>query len=328
MIKALKRLSAFMVFTMIAAGCAPKVYTVDAPEQSSYRYQQPSQPVTSNLSFVDARENADMDFSYGVLPMGLTFDGSPLQPVDFLEKFTLDELQARGINVNASNSSDTKIAITDFEMRNYRSNGFAPFTTTSLLAADVDVEGKSERIVVFVKRGKVPVWTFDEIVEPTLNQPLEILVGEFSAKLNGLLYDQSLPDQAIDELLSKIDSQADGNLSYLNVYQLGFSNNPKALNSLVNLTNNEDEYVRLAAISSLGTLGAGDQVDLLVSIFEGDGPWQDRAMAVKSLGDLGLRGNDAAMKYLTDDIEAKLDGVKKTGAAWTRAVLKLIFGGQ
>jgi hypothetical protein len=46
-------------------------------------------------------------------------------------------------------------------------------------------------------------------------------------------------------------------------------------------------------------------------------------MAVKSLGDLAVLGNERAMMFLQNDVEPKLQGESATGAEWAREILGL-----
>ncbi len=316
-------LIAFATLLPIIQGCAPSVYAVDRPEPSAYIFTPGESTDASQLNFVDARADAYTTFSSGSLPMGLTYEGESLKPVSFVEEFTLAELAARGIAVEAGGGDAVEIRINKVIMRNYRSTGFSPFTTVTMLSADAISPEGDRRIGAFIMRGKVPVWSFNDVIEPTLNQPLELLVQDLAAKINMHLYQQSASDAVVQELIAKVNSAPDDGLAYLSVYQLGFSNNPSAIGALVEMTKSPHEYIRCAAISSLGTINAHDQVDYLISIFLGDGIWQDKAMAVKALGDIAVMGNDQAMTFIRESVEEALAGETAAGAEWTREILGL-----
>ena len=323
MIKKAKYLLAIAALALSLQACAPKLYVVDSPEASAYSYVSAESQQPSTLSIVDARDDSYTPFSSGVLPMGLHYEGEPIKPIRFLAEFTIAELTGRGIAVQAGTDDAVEIQVNKMAMRNYRSTGFSPFTTTTVLSADVMAPEGEKRVGAFVVRGKVPVWSFDEIIEPTLNQPLELLVQEFAAKINAILYERSADDATVAGLVQAVNSNPDRGDAYLDVYQLGFSHNTTAIEPLVEMTRSPHEYVRLAAISSLGTIGANGQVDYLISIFLGDSSWRDRAMAVKSLADLAVSGNDDAMAFLQNDVEAGLAGETATGADWSREILGL-----
>ena len=48
--------------------------------------------------------------------------------------------------------------------------------TLTFLSVDLETADSKKRIGVFIKRGKVPVMSFEEVVEPTFNQPLSLAV--------------------------------------------------------------------------------------------------------------------------------------------------------
>ena len=270
-------------------GCAPSSYAIDPPEPSNYVFVPDGDEDNYRLNFTDTRDDAYSPFGTGVLPLNLTFEGGDLDPIVFVETYTLSELTARGIPVVSASENATDIQINKINMRNYRSNAFGPFTTTTLLSADVVTVAGEQRIGAFMVRGKVPVWSFDEVIEPTLNQPLELLVQDFAAKIN-------MHQRAIGPLVEFVDSP--------------------------------HEYIRLAAISSLGSINAREHVDLLIDVYlgkHGQGHWQDRAMAVKSLCDIAVAGDEAAMNFVRNDAEAALAGKTVAGATWSREILGLFL---
>lgn len=304
-------------------GCAPSVYAVDPPEASNYVLDGANSLGSSRLNIVDVRADQYTPFTSGPMPMGLTHNGVTLEPVEFLAKYTIAELVARGIPVSAGSSDATDVEINKIFMRNHRKTGFSPFTTVTMLSADILAEDGEHRVGSFFMRGKVPVWSFDEVIEPTMNQPLELTVKELAAKINMVLYGHSTSDATVQMLVDKINANPDDGLAYLDVYELGFSNNPIAIDALANMTTSPHEYIRLAAISSLGTINAHSQVDQLIELFNSDGFWQERAMAVKSLGDIASMGNERAMMFLREGVEPKLQGESAVGATWAREILGL-----
>lgn len=304
-------------------GCAPAIYAVDSPEASTYVFDGTGSQGASRLNFVDVREDRYTTFSSGTLPMGLTHEGETLDPIDFLAKYTVAELATRGIPVTAGSNDAIDVEINKIIMRNYRKTGFSPFTTVTMLSTDVLAPDGDHRASAFVVRGKVPVWGFEEVIEPTMNQPLELMVKDLAAKINMILYGKSASDATVQMLVDKVNADPEGDLAYMDVYQLGFSNNPTAVIPLVEMTRSPHEYIRLAAISSLGTINAQGQVDYLIDFFKGDGIWQDRAMAIKSLGDIAAMGDDKAMQFLQNDVGPLLQGETDTGAEWTREILGL-----
>jgi hypothetical protein len=82
--------------------------------------------------------------------------------------------------------------------------------------------------------------------------------------------------------------------TFLDVYALGFTNNPSAIDTLIGLTKDSQEYVRQAAISSLGNIGATTQFGLLKSLYQDPQvSWQDHCIALKAIGDLNTEESKA-----------------------------------
>ena len=228
-------------------------------------------------------------------------------------------MNARGVPTKVVDAGDIVIDVNKLEIRNHRTNGFTPFISLTMLSTDVSLNGQTKRISAYIKRGKVPVWSFDEIVEPTLNEPLDLLVKEFSAKLSNKVYGTKISDKEVNVLIDKIDNNLGNGSTYIDVYQLGFGNNQSAVPALVNYTGNESEYIRLAAISSLGILQAEEHIGLLKSIYTNAETWSDRAMAVKAIGDIGT---PEALEFLK---EAKVDLASKNSKeqSWTKEIIGL-----
>jgi hypothetical protein len=204
-------------------------------------------------------------------------------------------------------------------MQNYRKNGYTAYFTSTFISADLVTPSLKKRLGVFVRRGKLPMWSFDEVVEPTMNQPLSLAVKEFATKLANALYGYRAPDATVRELLARIERGRD-DATYLDVYQLGFTNNPLAVETLAKLARDDSEYVRIAAISSLGTLRATSQLALLRGLHaDRDVLWQERAMALKSIGDLDVPEGNAFLRSEQDRLAPQND----TGSLWWKQVLAL-----
>lgn len=295
----MKKLILLASFILIQ-GCAPTSYLVKTPTPSTIGYK--NVDITSSKSLVvnDNRAKEEKTFSSGVLNAELKVNGAPIDPIDYLKKNTELELLSRGIPVNIDSSDSLDIDVQTFKMVNHRSNGFSPFVTFTYLKADVNVGDQKESISVFIRRGKVPVWSFDEIIEPTLNEPLSLLVKELTAKINSIVFKQSISDADVEALVQKIKTKTKTNgkdkASYLDIYQLGFGNNQSAIPYLKELTSSKSEYKRQAAISSLGILKAVDDIRFLKSIYTDGNSWTDKAMALKAIGDLGTEDAIAFLK--------------------------------
>ncbi|HEV8692638.1 MAG TPA: HEAT repeat domain-containing protein [Lysobacter sp.] len=265
--------------------CAPSSYAVRNPEPSGVHYAVIEQPA-ADLALVDSRAASERVFHSGTLSAALTIDKAPIDPTSFLAKNLEAELASRGIAAKVGTHAETfpRIDLKGFRIQNHRTNGYTPYITFTFISADIETAAGKKRVGVFVKRGKVPVWSFEEVVEPTFNQPLSLAVKELAAKISAHLYGARADDATVDELAAKLKTRHDN--SFLDVYALGFTNNPRAIDTIAALTGDEDEYVRIAAISSLGNLHATGKLEQLKAIYHDAKLWQDRAMAIKAIGDL------------------------------------------
>lgn len=276
------------------------------------------------LNFVDARTASDkVSFSTWIVPMNFLNNGKPLDPIAFVAENTTKELIARGVSVKQSVVADAlKINITKVGIENHRVSGFSPMVTLTSLVADVELPSGKKRMTAYVKRGKVPVWGFDELNDPCYSEPMDLITKELAAKINRDVYGLQISNEEVDRLIAKIDAEAATNpLSYFDVYQLGFGNNQRAVAALVKYTSAAQEYVRLAAISSLGILKARDQQGLLEQLYTGIGAdlWQDRAIALKAIGDLDTAESKVFLQAEFDRLKDKSD----KGSVWVKNVIAL-----
>lgn len=304
---------------LVLQGCAPSSYPVKAPTPSTNNYQQQLSQQTINIADVRERD-AGAKFSSGLLNADLMYAGKLLDEVSYLSEFSIQELKARGVDLASNSQGKTQVNIEKLFMRNHRTNGFTPFITFTMLKANVKTEDGIKPLAVYVKRGKVPVWSFDEIIEPTLNEPLALLVKEFSAKLNNLVYKQQVSNDGVDAIISKIKANLTKGETYLDVYELGFSNNPHAIPFLKDLVaTNKREYIRLAAISSLGILRDESSIPTLIELSKSAKNWSEKAMAMKAIGDIG---SIEAMNFLKNKHAEHAQGDSKADI-WNRELIEL-----
>jgi hypothetical protein len=281
--------AAALLATLVLTGCAPPNYAARAPTPSGLKYVVTGSAPEKAYSVLDERRADGRIFSSGILPAELKIDGAPIDPVPFFATQLQAELASRGLPAQVSHTATAKPAIhlKDYRMENMRTNAYTPFITLTYISADVETGDGSKRIGTFVTRGKTPVWSFEEIVEPTLNQPLALGIQEFASKFANAVYGFRAGDDTVKSLTERINGTRTPN-TFLDVYALGFTNNPAAIDTLIGLTKDSQEYVRQAAIASLGNIGATAQLGLLKTIYQdATVSWQDRCIALKSIADLG-----------------------------------------
>lgn len=316
--------SVIVAASAILSGCAVnmKVPLKDpAPSVSTYKKTTAPAPVT--LVFKDERGEDDKSkVVTGLIPMQVVYMDKPFDAVPWVAQHTVKEMIARGLPVTlGGGQGGTTVLIKRIRIENHRASGFSPFVTFTSVRADVLTDRGPQSITSYVKRGKVPVMSFDEVIDPTYNAPLGVMTKELAAKLNQQLFRQAISDEEVSALIRKINQDAGKSPdAYQHVYQLGFGNNPRAVPELVKLSSHADEYIRLAAISSLGILKANDQYEFLTRLYENSALiWQDRAMALKAIGDLGTAESRA---YLLKQ-QSQLAGRTDKDAAWTRGIIAL-----
>ena len=320
----LKAAAGLVVSLTLLSGCAfnmPVPIKDPVPSKVTYTNMGSFAPIA--LSFKNDQTEADeAKILSGRIPMRLVYHDQPFDAVPWVAQHTVKEMVARGLSVTlaADTSNSTPVLIKRLHIENHRVSGFSPFITFTSLRAEVVTPRGPQRVTAYIKRGKVPVWSFDEVIDPTYNDPLAILIKELAAKLNKLLIGQAVSNEQVNALIASINRDSARDDAYLDVYQLGFSNNPTAIPELVKLSSHTSEYVRLAALSSLGILQAHDHFDFLVTRYESqDGLWQDRAMALKAIGDMDTPQSRA---YLQEEL-TKFENSNKREANWFKEIILL-----
>ncbi|QKF83394.1 HEAT repeat domain-containing protein [Halarcobacter ebronensis] len=206
----------------------------------------------------------------------------------FIKKALDSELKARNLPLDIVDDAENSMSLDNFELFTHRVSAFSPMVTFSMLNVKVTIDGKTKSFNSVVKRGELPAIYITEVFDSCFNEPIMIMVREIVAKINKEYFHYKMSDKKVDEIVKKINDgiKNTDKLNYINIYELGFSNNPKALDTLIAFSSNSDEYLRLASISMLGLLGGESQFDLLVKKYRESKLWQDRALALKAINDI------------------------------------------
>ncbi len=298
-----------LLFLVLLSGCAINMKVpVRELEPSTAQYVKPASSAPVTLFFTDGR-SADNKGALitGRIPMQLTSADKPFDAIPWLATHTAKEMVARGLPVELGTdaSGPHTVIVKRFHIENRRVSGFSPFETFTSASADVVTPAGTQRIATFIKRGKVPIWSFNEVIDPTYSDPLDLTAKEFAAKLARILFDAKLSDSQVDALVVKTSG---ANVNYRDVYELGFSNNPRAIPQLINLSANKDDEVHQAAFSSLGILRDSQHFDLLVTkAQDSKSDWEDRAAALKGIGDLGTAESEAYLQKEKARLETLTD---------------------
>ncbi|GAD88674.1 hypothetical protein VHA01S_008_00700 [Vibrio halioticoli NBRC 102217] len=288
----MKRLCVAIIVLFALSGCSI-VTKVNRPADSSNAY------INSDNNFdytfkSDIKPEHEYSVSEMPIPVIIKDGKEELDAADVFKESIKSELTARGFTVDDASTKNT-VTFKDYQVISNRVSGFSPMVTLTFARVDVVSGDQHHSYKSFVKRAKVPVWSMNELNEPCYSEPLSLSIKTIAAQINRDFLHGKLPDEKVAELVAHIDqSQAIGS-TYLDVYELGFSNNKTAIPALKKYTQNKHEYIRLAAISALGTLQDESSVAMLINIHKDSNMWQDRAMAIKSLIDIN---NTEAKSYV------------------------------
>ena len=317
--KKIVKLTILGLVIVLFQACSVKVPISDT-KTSNMNYSNSNNDKKMNVQF-ESSLNKSHSVSTGKLTKVflLEHNNKTIDANSFIKASLEKELRARNLILNFDEISEDKLILEDFEILTHRASGFSPLVTISTLKVKLKSNNESKIIVSMIKRAKVPVWSIDEIHEPCYNEPTTLLIKEIVAKINRLYFGYKFTDEYIKQLESKILNPENERLTYIDVYELGFSNNLKVVSFLKELTNSNAQYIRLAAISSIGTLGDATQFDFLVSLNKNSKMWQDRAMALKSIGDLGT---EEAYNYLKER-KSFWKGQTTQEALWNLKILNL-----
>ena len=279
---------------------------VDTPDASESSYHDTGKGKEVKLAF-DSNLNEDHEVAAGnrTNVFVLEHNNEKIDADEYIRSALQKEIAARKIPLQFTPDASDKLTLEHFEIITHRVSSFSPLVTVSTLRLDMKVGEDSKTFVSVVKRSKTPVWAMDEVVEPCYNEPTTLLIKEVVAKINKNYFGHKLNDKYIEKLEREISAKEHKRLTYLDVYELGFSNNTNALEFLKTLTDSPDEYIRLAAISSIGILGDTEQLTFLVSLNKNSKMWQDRAMALKSIGDLDTQEGHSYLKERKDFWQGK-----------------------
>lgn len=282
------RFSFLGIFVVALSGCT-KTFDIRPVQTPQNIYGQVSSASEiQSFSIEDARNEANKPFSTGRL--NVEFNGMSNE-IAYLGDNLAHVLGAEDVRLTykQSGGGDIKIKVSNFRIRNHRASGFSAYFTFATFTADVSSNGITKRVTAYFKNGKVPVWAFREVERPCYQIPLEAMVKEIAAKINHNFIGRVTPVEKVNALISAIDSTPntsdEGSEHYLNVLELGYTNNPAAIPTLLKLAEHTQPIMRAAALSALGMLGSADQLSFLKKSYETNEKLA-KAMSLKSIGDL------------------------------------------
>lgn len=317
----IKRIATFLSVGLVIVflqACSIKI-PVDSPKPSETSYEDAHSSTLKVQFESDLKEDHEVAVGDRTNVFILEHNGKKIDADDFIKSGLQNEIAARKIPLTFVTPADDKLTLEHFEIITHRASGFSPLVTVSTLKVKMHVGNEEKSFVSLIKRAKIPVWSMNEVFEPCYNEATTLLIKEVVAKINQAYFGHKLSDESVKKLEQSITAKEHGRSTYMDVYELGFSNNKSSIEFLKTLTTDPDEYVRLAAISSIGILGDKNEFLFLVSINKSATLWQDRAMALKSIGDLGTK---EAHDYLAQR-KAFWTGQTSNEAVWNLKIINL-----
>ncbi len=96
----------------------------------------------------------------------------------------------------------------------------------------------------------------------------------------------------------------------MKVLELGYTNNPKAIEPLLNLASHEDTMVCACAVSGLGMLQASEQLPFLIEFYREHENTQ-KFMALKAIGDMDTEASHAFMDSVRNSEDYEEEMIKE-----------------
>jgi hypothetical protein len=275
----------FLVFILASAAGCSKTFVVRSVSSPQNVYAPATQAEPESLAINDLRGEADKPLNIGTLNVAIN---GMENEISYLGENLVQVLRSEGISATyeKSGAADITLKVYTYRIRNLRTSGFSPYHTFTTFSADLISDKPPRRVTAYFKNSKVPVWAFREVERPCYQIPMDVIVKEIAAKLNAYAFGRMTPTETVNKIVASITTgPADAaSEEYLKVLELGYTNNPAAVEPLVHLTNREEVLMRASAISALGTLGAKDQLPLLKDIYATSDKIV-KSMALKSIGD-------------------------------------------
>ncbi len=277
----------FLALLLLLTGCT-KSFNINPVSPPLNVYSSELKTEVNSFSLIDARNDEAKPLNIGTLSVVLPSMGDE---IDYLGENLVSVLRAEGVNIvyEKGKKSDIALKVLTYRIRNLRTSGFSPYHTFTTFSADLISDGSPRRITAYFKNSKVPVWAFREVERPCYQIPIEVMVKEIAAKLNVHVFKRVASNETVEKLIASINPGPTDAASeqYLKVLELGYTNNPTAIEPLVRLTDHKETIMRAAAISALGILAAENQFPLLKNIYDTKEKI-DKSMALKSIGDLDI----------------------------------------
>ena len=242
-----------------------------------------SEPRT--FAVVDARTGADKAMHVGSFQIDLQ---GKSDEIEFLGENLERVFRGQGVDLRRVDAgADLVLEVRRFRMRNRQATLGGPFHTFTTFRGELSGSGGTHPITAYYKGGHVVLEDYSMVSRTCFELPLEAVVLEIAAKINRAVLGRTSPPEEVRRLVAAVPPPYGvlTDASFLTVLRLGLTNDPRVTATLVDLTRRDQGWLRAAAVSALGILGASDQFELLRSIHVRDTNVAKLA-ALKSIGDL------------------------------------------
>lgn len=284
-----------LVIALFAAGCTIKI-PISRPEVSQFMYEDMIQePV--DIIVKDARSEGEKGLTRGVLRGGSILIMNLDDPIAFIEDELVKEMRARGINARrgsgeAEAGSALVLEVDRFYFRHHRSTGYSPYITFTNFRARTSFDGVEHVVTSYFHAGKVPIMSMGEIVEPTYNYPLSIVIKEVATKLNRYYFHLTVPEDVVRSRIRSSEERAD----CMSIMDLAFTGSTSALPTLKDLAKEGRGNTVKCALSAIGIIGDTAYFDFLKDIYAAaDG--HALLLSLKAIGDLNTA---EALEFVRD----------------------------
>ena len=263
------------------AGCTLTV-PLAKPAPSPFQYvERREEPIPVVVK--DARPATERKLSKGRLSVEFTGAGEDLA---FLSEALVAELKARGINAVAGTAGDANaflIEVDRFYFRNHRATGFSPWVTFTNFRAKVTYQSRPEIVTSYFYAAKVPMWTMDEVFDPTYNYPWSVVVREVVTKLNRLYFQTRPPAEAVRQKVGALVGQP----MLEDILDLGFLGSSEGLSTLESLVKTSSSgNVVFYALDAIGIIGDPKSFPFLREYYATSRD-KGQMFSLKAIGDLG-----------------------------------------
>jgi hypothetical protein len=265
----------------ILSGCTITV-PLATPAPSAFQYaerrEEPIQVVVK-----DVRPGTERALSRGRISVDIIVAGEDLA---FLRDALVAEMKARGINAvaeAAGGSNVLTLEVDRFYFRNRRVSGFSPWITFTNFRARVSYQGHAEVVTSYFHAGKVPMWSVDEVFEPTYNYPWRVVVREVVTKLNRLYFHMAPPAGVVTEHVRALE----GEVSLDTILDAAFLGSPEVLPPLESLVKTSSSgNVVVYSLDGMGIIGDAKSFPFLRD-FYATSRERGQLFSLKAIGDLG-----------------------------------------